>query len=322
MRILILGAGAVGGYFGGRLLEAGANVTFLVREIRARQLAADGVVIESGLGDVRVPANTIIAGTDAGPFDAVILTCKAHGLDDAIRDISPYVGNRSAVLPLLNGIRHLEVLTERFGPERVWGGSCHIGVALDSQGVIHHLNELNAMSFGALPGTHPGSIVEFAELISKAGVDGGPSADISRVMWNKFVFLATLAGMTCVMRASVGEIVACRDGERLMTSMLGECEKVAIAAGYAPEAEIMELYRAELTQRNSTTTSSMLRDIRDGGRTEADHILGDMVSRATAGGIDVPLLRAAYCHLQAYELGRSGTDGKGAADGPRDGDPA
>ena len=124
MRILVLGAGGVGGYFGGRLAASGADVTFLVRERRAAQLAARGLVIESPLGDATVPSpQTVISAAPGGaPFDVVLLTCKAYDLASAIESIAPFVGPQSAVLPLLNGMAHLDALEARFGRARLLGG--------------------------------------------------------------------------------------------------------------------------------------------------------------------------------------------------------
>jgi len=304
MQILILGAGAIGGYFGGRLIEAGADVTFLVRSRRAEQLTRDGLVIESEIGDVRMPVKFIIGSTDDVVFDMVIVACKSYDLNTAITDIAPYIKRSTLLLPLLNGVKHLDLLREKFGVENVLGGTCHIGATLASTGTVHHLNRLHSIAFGRLSKKQDKNICTFENLLARAKVDARLSTDVLQDMWNKFVMLTTLAGATCLMRASIGDIMNCRDGRNFITELLQECEDVAAAQGYCPDAEFMKHTRNELTKHGSPQTSSMLRDMQINGKTEADHILGDMVSRADAVGVAAPLIRTAYCHLQAYEIER------------------
>src|SRR5436305_1971639 len=124
MRILVLGAGAIGGYFGGRLAEAGVDVTFLVRPQRQRRLAEDGLVIRSPAGDINRKAETVLAGDIRSLYDVVLLTCKAYDLDAALHAIAPAMGPKSVIIPMLNGLLHLDILIKRFGRERVMGGGC------------------------------------------------------------------------------------------------------------------------------------------------------------------------------------------------------
>ncbi len=308
MRILILGAGAIGGYFGGRLVEAGADVTFLVRPRRAEQLARDGLVIESDFGNVKLPVKCITGGAGDASFDMAIVACKAYDLTAAVSDIAPYVGQDAGILPLLNGIAHLDLLRETFGAENVLGGTCHIGATVTPSGAVRHLNRLQSITFGELSGDQSERASTFGNLLERAKLDARLSTDILQDMWNKFVMLATLAGTTCLMRASIGDIMKCEGGRHLITEMLQECEDIAAAAGRRPDADFMARTRRDLTTRGSPQTSSMLRDVRSGGRTEADHILGDMVRRAQGAGIAAPLIHAAYCHLQAYEMGHQAKD--------------
>ncbi len=306
MRILVLGAGAMGGYFGGRLIEAGADVTFLVRPKRARILARTGLVIDSPLGDFRGPAPTLTAdgGTRMDGFDLVILACKAYDLPSAMEAMTPAMEGGAAVLPLLNGIRHLDLLSETFGAERVLGGSCHIGASVSPEGTIRHLNRLHTLTFGELSGQRSERCDALAGALKDANVDPRYSTTVRQDLWSKFVMLAALAATTCMMRTSIGGVMACAGGEALITALLGECEATAAAESYRPNSEFMDRTRAELTEPGSAMTASMLRDMRAGGPTEGDHILGDMARRAAAAGIEAPLLRAADCHVQAYEKGR------------------
>ncbi len=301
MRILVLGAGAVGGYFGGRLVEAGGDVTFLVRERRAVELAAGGLAIKSPCGDATVRVQTVRAGEALAPYDVVLLGCKAYDLESAMDSIARAMGAESAVLPLLNGLSHLDRLDRRFGSGRVLGGLAQIAATLGAGGRVEHLNKAHRIIFGERDGRRSERATALAALLAKGRFDSALSDDIMLEMWEKFVLLATLAGMTCLMRAPVGAIVATNDGEALMAELLAECAAVATAAGHAPRATFLERARPLLTERGSTFTASMLRDIERGGPTEGDHVLGDLLRRARALGMATPLLRTAACHVEAYE---------------------
>ena len=206
MRTLMVGAGAIGGYFGGRAAEAGADVTFLVRPRRAAQLASDGLVIRSPRGDLGRSVATVQAGALGGPYDAVVLSCKAYDLDDAIASFAPAAGPDTAILPLLNGMRHLDVLEARFGPGAVLGGQCQIAATLEPDGTIRHLGDLQALSLGERDGSMSPRVEALAAAF--AGCGGQASKTILQDMWAKWVFLASLACLTSSMRAAVGDVAA------------------------------------------------------------------------------------------------------------------
>jgi 2-dehydropantoate 2-reductase len=307
MKILVLGAGAIGGYFGGRLAEAGADVTFLVRERRAAQLERDGLVVKSPHGDIRRQVQIVREGAVKPEYDLVILTCKAYDLDSAIASIKPAMGQATFVLPLLNGLAHLERLDEAFGPGRVLGGTCYLAGTMTSEGEIVQLSPLHRIAFGKRPGNDAKAAVALMKLaaaFTKTKIESQLATDILLEMWEKYVLLATLAAMTCLMRAAVSDIMAADEGESLMEACLATCEDTAKAAGHEPRSDRMAQARKMLTERDSTFTASMLRDVESGLRTEADHIVGDMLKRATDAKVPSGILRAAYCHLQAYEARR------------------
>lgn len=304
MRLLILGAGATGGYFGGRLAEAGRDVTFLVRPGRAEQLARDGLVVTSPLGDIRRPVQTVTSDTLTADYDAVVLACKAYDLDDAIAAIAPAVGPETRVVPLLNGMRHLDRLDDAFGPERVLGGLCAIAATLAADGAVKHLNKFHLLTFGERSGERTPFCEALEKDLTGAGFEARFSTIVLLEMWEKWVMLATLAAMTCLMRAGVGAILEAADGEALILEALDECTRIATAAGYPPREKHLERSRGLLTERGSGFAASMLRDIEGGSRIEADHVIGDLLARARARGVETPLLRVALCHLQTYEAGR------------------
>jgi 2-dehydropantoate 2-reductase len=302
MRFLVVGAGAMGGYFGGRLLEAGQDVTFLVRPARAARLAATGLSITSPAGDVHLPSPpTVLAADLRDPFDVVILSCKAYDLDGAMESVARSVGPATAVVPLLNGMRHLDALDARFGPERVLGGSCFISATLDDTGRIAHVTDVHRLVFGERSGGRSPRVEAIGRAMAAARFESVVSDDIVQEMWEKWVFLAALAGMTCFTRAAIGDIVAA-GGADLVVALLEECRAVAAAAGHAPRPEPWAAAVRRLTHPRSTVTASMLGDLERGGRTEADHILGDLLHRrgAEAEG-DRSILRVAYTAIKAAE---------------------
>jgi 2-dehydropantoate 2-reductase len=304
MRILVLGAGAIGGYFGGRLVQAGGDVTFLVRERRAGQLRARGIVVRSPHGDFTVPAHAVLRAGDAGPVDVVIVTCKSYDLDAAIEAIAPAVGATTCVLPLLNGVAHVDRLAAAFGAARVAAGACAIPATLAPDGEIVHLGTFHSIVFGRLAATSAQSqptLEALRDLYAKTPVPVEIASDMMGALWEKFVGLATLAAMTCLMRASVGDIVSTDDGEALVAEAFAACTRTAEAEGHPPRDAAVQRFRAMLADRASTLTASMLRDLESGGRTEGAHIVGDMLRRARAAAIDPGPLRAAWCHLQAAE---------------------
>ena len=307
MRILVVGAGAVGGYFGGRLLEAGRDVTFLVRPRRAAELAKHGLTIRSPVGDFyRASPPIVLQEGLAEPFDLALLSCKAYDLDGAIASFAKGVGPATAILPLLNGMRHIDRLVERFGAKRVLGGQCAISATLNDDGAVVHLNDWHALSFGELDGSRLPRIETIASALLDAGFAARLSDEIQQEMWEKWVFIATAAGITCLMRSAVGDYVAAGAAD-LALRLLDECASIAAAQGFRLRAPALERARAAMTAVGSPIKASMLRDIEGGKPVEGDQILGDLLRRA-AKPDDRSLLRIATLHVRAYELARNGRE--------------
>ncbi|WP_457105076.1 2-dehydropantoate 2-reductase [Methylobacterium sp. P5_C11] len=310
MRTLIVGAGATGGYYGARLAEAGADVTFLVRPARAAKLAAAGLNVRSPLGDLHLPDPPTVTAdrlAGAGRFDLIILSCKAYDLDSAIADLAPAVDEGTAILPVLNGMSHLDALDARFGAERVLGGACAIAATLAPDGAIRHMSELCSITYGERDGSRSARIEAVDDLMRGLKFQPRLSDVILQEMWEKWVFLATLAGATTLMRAAVGDIVAAPGGTALVAALHAECTAVAAASGFEPRPVVAERARAQLTAAGSTFTASMLRDIENKGRIEADHVIGDLIARGErlAPETTFPVLTAVYAGLKAYEARRA-----------------
>jgi len=311
VKVLVIGAGGVGGYFGGRLIESGADVTFLVRERRARQLAENGLVIKSTAGDATLQVRTLTATDPGQPFDLVIFSCKSYDLQSAIAAAAPHMEpGGGLVLPLLNGMAHIDVRRERFGKDRVLGGLCGICATLSPAGEVVQMAGLAPrIAFGRFKDQVERTVLEepaaaFARICSGANFNSKRVEPIEQGLWEKWVVLAAMAGGTCLMRGSIGSIVAGTDGKVIMEELIAESAAVARAAGYPPAEEYLATARGILTAAGSNATASMFRDIQGGGPTEGDHIVGEMLRRARGFGLSTPLLRIANAHLQTYEAER------------------
>ena len=305
MKILILGAGGTGGYFGGRLHQAGADVTFLVREKRALQIAALGLIIESTKDKVTLPVRTVQAGSVKPEYDVVILSCKAYDLDSSMEAIAPAMASHTCVVPLLNGISHLDALDARFGRARVMGGTCQIAATLTKDGVVKSMIDAHGITWGAREPGQQAIALRLGEAFEGSVVDWKVSDNVMLDMWEKVAFLSTLAGMTCLMRGSVGDILATPDGRNLIQRHLDSCVAVATREGYAPRAPVIERYQKVIQSTGSPLTASMMRDLESGGPIEADHIVGYMLGKAREHGIDDAMLTVAYAHLKTYEVRRA-----------------
>jgi 2-dehydropantoate 2-reductase len=308
MHTLVVGAGAIGGYFGGRLVEAKRDVTFLVRPRRAAELTGSGLTIRSRFGDVMIPEpKTVLAENLHETYDLVLLSCKAFDLEGAIESFAPAVGPATAILPLLNGMRHLDSLDQRFGAARVLGGQCLIAVTMNEKREIVHLNDVHDLSFGERDGTLSERLKAIGSLMEGVRFNVRVSQQILLEMWEKWTFLASAASSTCLMRAAIGDICASPGGTDFVLGVLEECRRIAAAEGYPMRDDSFKRSRDMLTAAGSTLTASMLRDIERNGPIEADHIVGDLLERGRRHGVSGgdSFLKVAYTHLKAYEARRA-----------------
>jgi len=304
MRALIVGAGSVGGYFGGRLTSAGRDVTFLVHDRRATQLA-HGLIISSKSEETVVPVRTIGAGQTAGEFDVILLAVKAYQLDAAMADFGSYVTGGTMILPVLNGMRHMDTLRERFGAPHVLGGLARISTTLDERGRILDQANFHDLAYGEWSGGRSGRILSLDEFMRNAGFDARLSVEIEREMWEKWAMLATLGAITCLMEADVGQVARAPRGIEFGQALVAEV-LAAVAAAWRPLGDKFRwLVLNLLADRASSLTASMYRDMKAGQPVEADQIVGDLVMRASAKGVATPLLAAALVRLKVYEQARS-----------------
>ena len=303
MRILVVGAGSVGGYFGGRLLNVGRDVTFLVRPARAASLERTGLVVKSPHGDVGVqPLPMVTTSTLDTTYDLILLSCKAYDLESAMDSFAPAVGPNSAILPRLTGMCHLDALDARFGADRVLGGWCGISAVLNPDGYVLHLNKIHELVFGERDGAKTDRIAAIDAIFANAGFDSRRSDVILHEMWEKWVLIATGAGSTCLLRSTIGDIVAAGASD-IVSGLLDECTVIATHNGFPPSETVLHRIRSIFTAPASSLTASMFRDIEAKGRVEAEHIIGDLLARGGDAGA-YPLLRIVHAHLRTYEARR------------------
>jgi 2-dehydropantoate 2-reductase len=305
MRILIIGAGAVGGYFGARLAQAGRDVTFLVRPARAAQLRQDGLRIISPHGDVVLTPKLVSAREIDTPYDLILLGVKAYALESAMKDFAPAVGPGTMILPALNGLRHIDLLTTRFGEEPVMGGLCLLVADIDREGCIVQMANIQQITYGERNGQTTPRLQTVDTTLQGAGFDARLSTDITHAMWEKWVQLASLGAITCLMRGAIGEIVAAPGGADVSLQVLDQCAAVATACGHKPSEALLAGHANAMTAPGSPLTSSMYRGLQKGAPVEADHILGDFIERGDKHGVATPLLKAAFVNLRVYQNGLS-----------------
>jgi 2-dehydropantoate 2-reductase len=302
-RILVLGAGGVGGYFGARLTEGGADTTFLLRGQRREQVAAKGITIRSDFfDDASVQVKTIAHEEIDRPFNLIILTCKAYQLDGAMDAIAPAVGDDTAILPLLNGMKQIDILQDRFGKEKVLGGTTYIGARVDAEtGDIVHFGDFHRIAYGEIDGSRSDRVEAFAALNDAVKFDVDLQDDILQTMWDKFAMLCAMSSVNTLARATVGEILDTPSGHEFLTAALAECRDTAAALGHTVSPATIATYERMFSTQGSKFASSMLRDVQAGNPTEGDHIIGDMVNRAQDKGLHTPILLAARAGLAVHE---------------------
>lgn len=301
MKILIIGAGAVGGYFGGRLLEKGEDVTYLVREGRQKQLQDLGLDIESINGNVLLHPKTILAGEEAGPFDVILLTTKSYHLAGAMKDIRPYVTDETVILPLLNGISHFETLEKEFGLGKVIGGLCFVESTLDSKGRIIQTSPGHDFVFGERSGEKTERIMKIADAFSGTKANFRLSDNINQDLWHKYMFISTMSGITTLMRQPIGPIRETESGKQTIKRLQSEIYKVmkSVDAPIAEEIESMQM--KQIAGLGYTMKSSMQRDMEKLAQVEVEHLHGYLLEIARRKDIDVPVLEAVYANLKIYQ---------------------
>ncbi|MFG3344277.1 ketopantoate reductase family protein [Streptomyces sp. NPDC048018] len=304
MRILVVGAGATGGYFGAMLARAGQDVTFLVRPARAEALRRRGLRVVGRDEEWRVEPVLLTAAELAAaplPYDLVLLSVKATALAAAMEDLAPAVGPDTAIVPQLNGFAHLDALAARFGAGRVLGGVAKVVTTLDAEGDIRRLAPLAHLTLGEPDGTVSPRVEAIRKVLVDAGIDAQVPENVLTAMWHKWVFITTFGALTSLMRGTVGDVNAQPGGTELATGLLDEASAVAAAAGHpVPEAE-RRMSLDVVTAAGSPMVPSLYRDLVSGRPTEVEHLFGDLTQRGRALGVPTPLLDLATLHLRIHQ---------------------
>ncbi|MFL1529176.1 ketopantoate reductase family protein [Pseudomonas sp. O230] len=302
MRILIVGAGSTGGFFGAKLAKAGRDVTLLVRPQRLAQLEQDGLHVKSPAGDIDIEPQLVTAAQIQGPFDIVLVAVKAYALESALEDMAAAVGPDTVILPLLNGMRHMELIAEKFGKDRLLGCACKVATSLDESGRIVQQGTFNDIAYGELDGTDSDRVANVHEFMRDAGFDAKTSNTISRDMWEKWTLLAAMGSINCLMRGSIGDVVSVKGGRDFANAVIDEVVTIIQAVGCQLSEPFLAEARRLLTLEGSPQTSSMYRDLVAGRAIEADQIIGDLLARASTKDLDAPVLALVYSNLLVYQL--------------------
>jgi 2-dehydropantoate 2-reductase len=305
MKILVVGAGAIGGYFGAKLVQAGRDVTFLVRPARAAQLQRDGLQIVSPDGNLTLQPKIITSQEIHSSFDAILLSIKAPSLHTAIDDMKPAVGPDTIICPALNGLQHIAALSQAFGQRAVLGGVAIIATMLDEQGRILQLNKSQKLTYGELDGQITPRIQAFHQAMSNAGFDAGLSTHIMQDMWDKWIMIATLGLNTCLLNGNIGQINSIPGGDAVILQSIDECAAIAQASGYPTSKPVIDMLRQTAADKSSKVTSSLFRDMQQGANVEVEAILGDLLQHGQSHNLNTPILQAACVRLRIYQKSRS-----------------
>jgi 2-dehydropantoate 2-reductase len=299
MSILIVGAGATGGYFGGRLTQAGRDVTFLVTQRRAAVLGQRGLRIVGSGGTEIITPRLVTPERLSAIADTVFIAVKAAALEAVIKEIGPAVGPETMIVPILNGMRHIGALNQAFGSSRVLGGVAVLATQLDDNGDVRQLNDDVSLLIGTQDRLRTAGAERTGSELSGAGFPVAISNDILAAMWYKWAFIAAAGALTCLLRGAVGEIMAA-GGDDVARAIVEETNSIAGAAGYPiPDSQARQTTQA-LTAAGSPFTSSMYRDLQQGRRVEVETILGDLIAEGRKANLHTPLLEAATVALRVY----------------------
>lgn len=297
----MVGAGAIGGYFGGRLIENGTDVTFLVRKNRKEQLDRDGLMVDSIHGNINLKVKTLLAGEKAEPFDVIFLSTKAYHLHGAIDSIQPYTCGNTVILPLLNGISHVSSLIEAFGEERVLGGLCFIETTLDTTGTVIQTSPIHDLVFGERNGEKTERILKLQDALAGTKAFFRLSENIEQDMWHKYLFISTLSGATSLFRSPIGPIRSQKHGLQMIRTVLHEAASIMRAMNAPILGEIEEAHLTKINEMSYDMKSSLQRDMEKQMPIEAEHFFGYLLDLAQDYDIQAPYLEMIYANLKIYE---------------------
>ncbi|WP_017381115.1 ketopantoate reductase family protein [Paenisporosarcina sp. TG-14] len=301
MKILVVGAGAIGGYFGGRLLEKGEDVTFLVRENRKKQLEDTGLKIESVNGNIELSPRLLLAGETEEKFDVIMISTKSYQLTAAIDDIRLHLRDDGIILPLLNGISHMDELVEAFGEDMVIGGLCFIESTLNEFGTIVQTSPIHQLVYGERTGERSPRIERLKYVFEDSKAEFVLSDDINQDMWHKYLFITTMSGITSLMESSIGPIRKLESGQRIISALLNEIVLIMKKINAPIKDDIADIQLKRMNGLNEGMKSSMQRDMEKSLPIEVEHLQGYLLEIAKNHNLAVPILETIYTKLTLYE---------------------
>ncbi len=303
MKIAVFGAGALGCYFGGRLLEAGHEVSFIARGTHLEALRDTGLIIESPLGDAWLDVEASDDPADIGEVDLVLFLVKLYDTDAGAAALGPLLGPDTGVANFQNGVDGWDRLAAAVGPERVFGGSAYIFAEVTAPGVVRHSGAMARLVFGEPGGEESPRVRALADALTGSGVEHEVVDNILVRVWEKFVFLSALSGVTSLTRLPLGPILADEPCAALFAEALDETARVGLARCPGLGADIAERQLAFAKSLPATMRSSMLGDLERGRRLELDHLSGEVARLGAELGIDTPVHCAIHRALHPYVQG-------------------
>ena len=304
MRIAIIGAGGVGGYFGARLQQAGADVHFVARGGHLAAMRSSGLRVESPLGDIDLPrVNATDNPADIGVADMVWLSVKLWDMDGAVQSMRPLVGPGTGIISFQNGVQKDDILRTAFGDGAVMGGVAYIATNIDRPGVIKHTGTMQRLIFGEYDGSRSARAETLLDLCLRGGINAELSEDVRKAIWEKFVFLVGLSGSTTTMRETIGPIRSNPRARRLLADLMRETVAVGRALGVALPPDFADQRLAFVDGLPDAMTSSMHHDLKAGKRLEVSWLSGGVAQLGEKTGVATPMNRAVWDILALHEMG-------------------
>lgn len=302
MHIAVIGAGALGLYYGGRFQEAGAKVTFLVREKRAEQIKENGLHIKSTKGDYTIEnAEITTKAEEIADPDLVLLSVKGYHLPGTLDDVKILADKGAFILPVLNGIEHIGILQQAVGKDAVLGGLCFIMATLDEKGHVVHSGDFDRLVYGELEPTQTNICQQLDELAKQSNIQAQHSDDIMLELWKKYMFITAFSGITTATNLPIGPVRENKDTFRVAEIMLDEMKQLANKCGSEVTEKDVESAKNNLLELDDEATSSMHQDRRKGLTLEVDHLQGGALRLAKAKGLDVPYIDAVHGIIKPFE---------------------
>ena len=303
MRIVVVGAGGVGGYFGARLATAGHDVTFVARGRHLAAIQEHGLLVRSPHGELRSTATAVPSVGAAGAADLVLVAVKLWDTEDVAAQLKPAVAAGARVMSLQNGVQAADVLRAHVPADAVLGGVCYISAGIESPGVVVYRGGMRKLVFGEFDGRPSALVDDLLAACGEAGVDAAVSADIARVIWEKFAFLVGLSATTAAVRAPVGVVRANARTRELLRDVMAEVVAVGRASGVDLADDFVDERLAFVDTLPADMAASMYHDLQRGGRLELPWLSGGVVTLGERLGVPTPRNRTVADILAPYELG-------------------